>query len=244
MSNLTNADPRCRASALAVLSVLAASAQARPIVLADGFTAMGEYGAGTMTEVQGFYAPTYRYSAGVGHLSLNSHVNQSAGAGGGHSHGAPVALNQSTLTHDITYVRLNYLPKRWNFESAQANVLVWGGAGQLNMWKDYDNRLVWNVGGQIDYETRRVYASLRSDLFEASTFKHRLDTVQLGVAPYEHDYDTLAVWFVVQARQYAGEALHEGTEVSALLRLFKRKTWIEAGVTQDGRAQAMLMVNF
>lgn len=244
MSNVTSTHPRAKAGALAVLGLLTAGAHARPIVLADGFTAMGEYGAGTMTEVQGFYAPSFRYSMGFGHLALNSHVNQSAGAGSGHSHGGPVAANQSTLTHDITYVRLNYLPKRWNFESAQANVIVWGGAGQLNMFKDDDNQFTWNVGGQIDYETRRVYASIRTDLYEASTFNHRLDTVQLGVAPYEHDYDTLAVWLVVQARQYSGVALHEGTEVSALLRLFKRKTWIEAGVTQDGRAQAMLMVNF
>ena len=31
---------------------------------------------------------------------------------------------------EITYARVNYLAKRWNLESAQANVFVWGGAGQ------------------------------------------------------------------------------------------------------------------
>jgi hypothetical protein len=29
-----------------------------------------------------------------------------------------------------------------------------------------------------------------------------------------------------------------------LLRLFKGATWIEAGVTDDGKLQAMAMVNF
>jgi hypothetical protein len=235
--------------ALVTGMVLQPQAQARPIVLAEGTTVMGEYGAGTMSELQAFYAPSYRYSLGVGYLMLNSHVSpQILGATGGHSHGgsAITSATQSSPSHDISYVRLNYLPKRWNMDSAQANVLVWGSLGQVNLWdaRDDAKEFAWNVGGQLDYETRRIYASVRTDLYEANVASHRIDTLQLGVAPYKHDYDTLALWFLVQARQYAGEALHEGTEISALLRLFKRKTWIEAGVTQDGRVQAMLMFNF
>jgi hypothetical protein len=236
------------ACALAAGSLLASPAYARPIVLADGTTAMGEYGAGTMNEFQVFYAPDYRYSFGVGYLELNSHVNATPGSttSPGHSHGGGLnsSSNQSSLSHDITYLRLNYLPKRWNMESAQANVLVWGSVGRVNLWKDYEQGLALNIGGQVDYETRRVYASLRTDLYEASVANHRIDTLQLGIAPYEHEYNTLALWFVVQARQYAGEQIHEGTEIAGLLRLFSRKTWIEAGVTQDGHVQAMLMFNF
>ena len=245
MGSLTSADPQRIACALAVSSLLAASAHARPIVLADGTTVMGEYGAGTMTEVQAFYAPNYRHSVGGGRLSLNSHVTQGTDTGGGgHSHGGPTTSNQSSPTHDITYLRLNFLPKRWNMESAQANLSAWGSFGTVRLGDSGDNWFAWNFGGQFDYETRRVYASLRTDLYEASVFKHRIDTVQLGIAPYKHDYNRLAVWFLVQGRQYAGDSLHEGTEVSALVRLFRRKAWIEAGLTTDGKAQAMLMVNF
>ena len=50
-------------------------------------------------------------------------------------------------------------------------------------------------------------------------------------------------WFVVQGRRYTGE-IHDGTEWALLLRLFKRGAWIEAGVTDDGKLQAMAMVNF
>ncbi len=240
-------NPAGIAGALATCGLLATAAQARPIVLADGLTVMGEYGAETMSEVHAFYAPNFRYSFGVGLLSLNSHVSQPVAAGtGGHGHGGPVVPGQvqAPLEHDITYLRLNYLPLRWNLESAQANVYVWGGPGWMNIDERGDHPVIWNVGGQFDYETRRVYASLRTDLYEADTFEHRIDTVQLGIAPFKHDYDTLAVWFVVQARQYAGETIHEGTEVAGLLRLFKRKTWIEAGVTEDGKVQAMMMFNF
>lgn len=199
------------------------SAAAKPIAFADGTTVMAEYGAGTMTEIQAFYAPTFRYSLGGGHLSLNSAENDD--------------------TRDITYLRLNYLPKRWNFESAQANVFVWGGLGRAHIGETDDNQLTWTAGGQLDYETRRVYASLRTDYYNASAFSHRIDTLQLGIAPYEHDYETLAVWFVIQAREYTGE-LFDGTEWAALIRLFKHNAWLEAGATRDGEVQAMLMFNF
>ena len=83
----------------------------------------------------------------------------------------------------------------------------------------------------------------RPTCIDASAFSHRIDTLQLGLAPYEHDYEKLATWAVVQARRYTGE-IHDGTEWALLLRLFKGGGWIEAGVTDDGKLQAMAMVNF
>jgi hypothetical protein len=198
-------------------------AHAKPIAYADGTTVMGEYGAGTMVEVQAFYAPTFRYSIGGGHLSLNGPGDDDR--------------------REITYARLNYLPKRWNLEAAQANVFVWGSIGNEYVGETNDSEFAWNVGGQLDYETRRFYGSLRTDLHEASDFSHRIDTLQLGIAPYEHDFETLAVWFVVQARQYTG-GLFDGTEWAGLVRLFRQNAWIEAGLTTEGRLQAMLMFNF
>jgi hypothetical protein len=202
-------------------------AQAKPIAYADGTTVMGEYGADTMVEVQAFYAPTYRYSLGGGHLVLRSDVDDA--------------------TRDITYARFNYLPKRWNMEAAQANVFVWGSIGGAHVGQSADqpaaNVFAWNVGGQLDYETRRVYASLRTDLHESSDYNHRIDTLQLGIAPYPHDYQTLATWFVVQGRNYTG-GLHDGIEWAGLLRFFRHGAWLEAGLTLDGKVQAMLMFNF
>jgi hypothetical protein len=205
------------------LAAYGSAAYAKPIAFADGTTAMAEYGAGTMNEVQGFYAPTYRYSIGGGHLALQSDID--------------------VRTRDITYARINVLPKRWNREAAQANIFAWGGVGRAHIGETGANQLSWNAGGQFDFETRRVYASLRSDYHAAADFSHRIDTLQLGVAPYKHDYQTLAVWFVVQGRQYTGR-IHDGVEWAGLVRLFKRNTWLEAGLTQEGKVQAMLMFNF
>jgi hypothetical protein len=197
--------------------------QAKPIAFSNGTTVMAEYGAGTMNEAQVFYAPKYFYSLGAGYLELESDIDG--------------------RRREITYARANYLVKRWNQEDAQANVFVWGGAGQAYVSEINDHTFAWNAGGQIDYETRRIYSSLKTDLHRSNAFSHRVDTLQLGIAPYKHDIDTLATWFVVQGRHYTG-GIHDGTEWALLLRLFKGGAWIDAGVTADGKLQAMAMVNF
>jgi hypothetical protein len=84
---------------------------------------------------------------------------------------------------------------------------------------------------------------LKTDLQRSSEFSDRIDTLQLGLAPYKHDYGGLATWFVLQARHYTGE-LHSGIETTALLRLFKGGAWVEAGITNAGKLQAMAMFNF
>ena len=83
---------------------------------------------------------------------------------------------------DITYVRVNLRAKRWNLPGAQANVFVWGGLGRATGNDFAGTELSRNAGFQTDFETRRVYASLRADLNEADSFSHRVDTLQLGWA--------------------------------------------------------------
>jgi hypothetical protein len=199
------------------------TALAKPIAFADGTTVMVEYGAGTMTEEQIFYAPRYDVSVGAGHLELDS--------------------DETTKVRRISYARINYLVRRWNLDNAQANVFAWGGLGSATGDTFSGTLLAENAGAQADYETRRVYASLKTDWQRSSAFSHQIDTLQLGVAPYKHDYDSLATWFLVQARQYTG-GIHRGVESALLLRLFKGGAWVEAGVTNDGKVQAMAMLNF
>jgi hypothetical protein len=208
---------------LCVIVAAAAPAMAKPIAFADGTTVMAEYGAGTMEELQIFYAPRFDYSVGGGHVDFTSDVD-------GH-------------TEHINYARLNWLAHRWNLDDAQANVFVWGGAGSATGNRFDGARATGNAGLQLDYETRRIYTSLKSDLQRSSEFSDRIDTLQLGLAPYKHDYGGIATWFVLQARHYTGE-LHSGIETAALLRLFKGGAWIEAGVTNAGKVQAMAMFNF
>jgi hypothetical protein len=204
------------------LATFASAAAAEPIAYSRGTTIMFEHGAGTMNEAQLFYAPRYFWSLGGGYLELD-------------------LMNGER--REVTYARANYLVKRWNMESAQANVFVWGGAGSARVSELRDDRVAWNAGAQIDFETRRVYSSLKTELHRSSAFSHRIDTLQLGLAPYEHDYDDVATWLVVQGRNATG-GIQDDVEWSLLLRLFKGGGWIEAGATADGKLQAMAMVNF
>lgn len=213
-----------RRAAFALLALLLPlAAAAKPIAFANGTTAMAEYGAGTMNEVQLFHAPRHWYSLGGGWLEL--------------------ASEDRTRHRHVAYLRGNLLARRWNLPAAQANVFTWGGLGRATGNDFTGSVTARNLGVQADYETRRVYAALRSDLQESRRFSHRIDTLQLGWAPYAHDYDTLATWFVVQGRRYTG-GLYDGTETALLVRFFKGGTWVEVGATTDGKLQAMAMFNF
>lgn len=205
------------------LGMVPLAAVAKPIAFANGTTVMAEYGAGTMIEGQAFYAPTYWLSTGGGYVRFDSDIRDTG--------------------REIAYVRVNYLAKRWNLPSAQANVFVWGGLGSASGDTFDGTRLARNVGAQLDYETRRIYGSIKSDLWESPEFSQRVDTMQLGFAPYAHDYSTLATWFVIQARDYTGQIRH-GVEWAGLVRLFKGGAWVEAGLTADGKPQVMAMFNF
>ena len=206
-----------------LLGFLPLVATATPIAFARATTVMAELGDGTMNELQLFYAPRYWYSVGGGWLELRS--------------------EDGRKQRHVTYVRANLLAKRWNLPNAQANVFVWGGLGRAT-GNDFDGgTLARNAGVQLDYETRRLYGAFRADLQESDRYSHRVDTLQLGWAPYEHDYDTLATWFVVQGRRYTG-GLFDGTETALLVRFFKQGAWVEVGATTDGKLQAMAMFNF
>ena len=199
------------------------SVMAKPIAFTGGSTLMAEYGAGTMEELQFFYAPRYDFSFGGGYLELNS--------------------DETTRTRYISYARLNYLVHRWNLDDAQANIYIWGGLGNATGNTFAGSAFTQNAGVQADYETRRVYASFKTDLQRSSDFSHRIDTLQLGLAPYKHENGGVATWFLVQAREYTG-GIHRGAETAVLVRLFKGGVWVEAGITNAGKLQAMAMFNF
>lgn len=211
-----------RVLALAVL-VTHGAAHAKPIAFQNGTTLMYEYGAGTMQEAQAFYAPLYWYSVGAGYLRIDQADDR--------------------FSRDIGYLRLNYLVHRWNFSSAQANVFTWGSLGAAR-GSDFDGtRAYENAGLQADMETLRFYGSLKTDYHHSSAFSHRIDTLQLGIAPYRHRYKGLATWIVVQARGYTGD-IYDGVDSSLLLRFFRGPLWVEAGVSVDGKLQSMAMLNF
>jgi len=202
-------------------------ARAKPIAFQDGWTVMAEYGTNTMRQAQVFYAPRFWWSGGPTYTKL--------------------IAGDKSFEHEMPGIQVNYLVKRWNLPDAQGNVFAWGGAGSARGTDgqgSFSGVATAQGGLQADYETRSVYASAKQEWFRSSRFGNGITTVQLGVAPYQHDYDELATWFLVQLRRYQGGVLPGKTEAIPMLRLFKGNFWIEAGADPKGRLQLMVMMNY
>lgn len=204
---------------------LSTVAHGKPIAYAQGTTFMIEYGSDLMQESQLFYAPKYFYSYGGGLLRMEA--------------------RDRGFDREIAYLRGNWLARRWNLPAAQGNVFLFGGVGQARGSDFPGTRTAYNAGLQADYETRRIYVAAKHDWHGArSAFSEQMTTVQAGIAPYEHDWDVAAIWFLLQARTYRKGMLDDQVQTAALIRWFKGNTWIEGGITDDGRLQTMLMFNF
>ena len=200
-----------------------APAWSKPIAWADSWTFMAELGGDSMREAQLFYAPRYWYSVGAGALEVEGQGD--------------------AYRRRMQYARINFLPKRWNLPGAQANAFTWGGLGRASGSDVRASEMSSHVGVQLDYETRRIYAAFKAEHHDARQFSMHGQTLQLGWAPYAHDYKVLATWFVFQVRD-GSRHLQDRAETAYLLRLFKRGSWVDAGLTDRGELQLMLMFNY
>jgi hypothetical protein len=215
-------------------ALFAAPAFAKPISFSDGWTFMHERDS-EMIETDLYYAPKYWFSFGPT---------------------VSIARADDKLTRRESQVmHANFLLKRWNMRNAQANVFASYGLGQTKTTRfspdattrdgfaALENReTVHHVVLQGDYETRQFYSSFKFDAHRTSSFLDRTDTAQIGFSPYAHDYDDLAVWFIAQVKKYRG--LNDKTEGGAFVRLFRKNIWVELGVTEGGKSQVMLMINY
>lgn len=205
--------------AIALLA-LASAANARPIGYAGGRMLMLD-ASSDWQQLSVTYSPSYRYAFTAGHMRADE------------LDGADWRLSSS-------FLRAAVLLKRWNLPQAQSNVFFWGGLGSAR-YGDAD--FARHIGVQADYETRRIYASLVSELYEGSGFSFRFDTVSVGVAPYKHDMQRLASWIVLKAK-HTSNAQNTSLKPELTWRMFTAKWWLDAGIDSDGKPSINLMLNF
>ncbi|MCE2990500.1 MAG: hypothetical protein LW838_10175 [Nitrosomonadaceae bacterium] len=222
--------------ALAVFGT-ALNADAKPISFADGTTFMHER-EGNMIQTELFYAPKVWWSIGMADTTMRSDDK----------------LRETRYQH----LQANWLLKRWNLPGAQGNLFASFGYGFADTVKQGVPMVIHpgHTVGQTatysesarrytfmgDYETRQFYSSFKMDTHQTSRFLDRTDTVQLGLSPYAHDYDELAVWFAGQVKRYRG--MNDKTEAGGFVRLFKNNIWVEIGMTEGRKSQIMLMMNY
>lgn len=215
------------AIATAVLGIawIPHASEARPIAYADATTFMAEYSRDT-SDLSLYYAPRFDRSYG----------------GGWHRY-RRAAHHGQNLEREFRFLRINHLARRWNLPRAQANAFLWASLGTARGSEFNGSKGAVNVGFQLDYETLQLYTMLKSDYWHTAAYAHRMDVAQLGLAPYQHRYGGWATWLVAQLDQSSG-ALQREQGGALLLRFFNETTWIEAGVDDDGKPRANLMINF
>ena len=137
--------------------------------------------------------------------------------------------------------RINYLLKRWNELSSQANVYLWGGPAARVYAGDTHPAL--NYGFMADWESQRWHTMLRGQAFQADGDKdfHML-TSRLGVAPYIGEFDDIHTWFMAQASYHPEQDKEWG--YAGLIRLFYKNYLAEIGVHHDGSLLGTLMYHF
>ena len=143
----------------------------------------------------------------------------------------------------LTGLQHNWLVKRWNLKNAQGN--LYAGAGGGYGWikeNGSSGSLYGRAAIQADFETLWIYTAVKSAFNIGADFTHAENTVSVGFAPYAHDYNRIATWFIVDF-SYVSE-MDDHVRIIPKIRLFKSTWFIEAGISLDGDPLISCMIHF
>ncbi len=207
---------------LALPGLLAASAaRAMPVAFTDSFMAM--------TDVS-----EHASEASVGYSFRRAWAVQAGYLNWTRDH-----LGRHPQRREITDLHLNHRLVRRNTPTSQLNVYVQAGLGhgRASERSQWDTVAQW--GGQIDWETTRLYAAYKGHRYLADSFNHSAHAVLGGVSLYEVDYDQVQPWVVLEAKRISKWS--ERTELTLLARFIYRSAFVELGVNDHGQPRATLM---
>jgi len=138
-------------------------------------------------------------------------------------------------------IQHNWLLKRWNLPSAQANVYAGLGAG-----------LAGEVGNGVspagigffraDYETRRIYTAIDAKWVESADVSRGVFSASAGIAPYEAEFDQLNTWLILQVEHVTG--MEDKLDIIPKVRFFKGPYFLELGSTLRGKLVVNFMIHF
>lgn len=141
----------------------------------------------------------------------------------------------------FTGLQHNWLLKRWNLPSAQANVYAGlgpGAAGEVG-----NGASPAGIGFfRADYETRRIYTALDAKWVESADVSRGVFSAAAGIAPYKAEFDQLNTWFIIQVEHVTG--MEDDLEIIPKVRFFKGPYFLELGSTLSGKPVANFMIHF
>lgn len=206
---------------LILLLLLPAQAIARPVSYPGGWTVMqmNDMDANTLHV---HYSPTARYSIGY----LGEYWRE-----------------DNWQFHGL---QLNYLAKRWNAPSSQANLYLKSALGLAYSDEgafDGKTEEAGFLGISADWEDRRLFTMYENRLTHAGEIDRFFSQkARVGVAPYLGDYGDLHTWLMVQV-DHRPEAEDEFT-VTPMVRFFKGVNLVELGASHRGDVLVNWVVRF
>jgi hypothetical protein len=165
------------------------------------------------------------------------------------SHVWATGFNHWRFTRDdenteFALAKLNHLLYRYNGESSQANIYLHGGLGVVD--SEIQNRqtnTAYMGGAEVDWETRRLYTSLKYYYFTSpKTTDITMTQARLGFSPYEAGFDQMQSWFMVQA-MYTPE-VSPTVVITPMVRFFLKNVLWEVGSSTRGEWMLNLMVHY
>ena len=183
---------------------------ARPISYADSWTLMS-YNDYKKNSILIHYTPTSKYS--IGYKSQYWQEEQ----------------------HWLNSFNLNYLIKRINKKSSQANFYLKTGLGLLKSdYKEYNNKkeLISYAEFATDWETRKYFVSYNNNMIKAVTVDGLfMQKARIGYAPYITGYGGLHTWLMYEMQHMPENKKNNISNF--IVRLFKSTNMFEVGLDEN-----------
>ena len=143
-------------------------------------------------------------------------------------------------------VQLNYLVKRHNEPTSQANLYLKGGFGMSYAdfgLPDGETRPAVFTDIAFDWENRRYFTSYENRAYYAGDVaKFFRQRARVGIAPYLGDYDDVHTWLMLQVDHITGE--RDKITLTPLVRIFKSEYLGEIGISNKGGFLFNLTIRF
>ena len=161
--------------------------------------------------------------------------------------GTGIIFARSPEKFDLITSQIGWLVKRWNLSEAQGNAYLLGGIGYGVLTQNTEQEIsgvMYRLGIQLDYETRRIYTFTRyveHRFFEDNNLINDQFSAAVGFAPYLGEFDELNSWVIFKF--IARDRFDDMSYVLMLKFFYKNFLW-EIGQDFDGSPQFNFMVRF
>ncbi len=159
--------------------------------------------------------------------------------------GTGLITERSPDSWESTSIQIGYLAKRWNLPAAQGNFYILAGPGYGTRFNQDDTKvtdLLYRVGLQGDYETRRIYTFAKyteQRFFNTNGLINNRLELRAGYAPYLAKFTELNSWVILKT-VFTNE--FKDVNYTPTVRLFYKNFLVDIGLDLDGEAQLNFMV--